>query len=359
MFSTFASIGLSTLIPAIHLRQNTKEYVPVQHLDESATGCYSCPHYLTKTGCDHCEKRQYYTETKVQYINEGHRYGKRKPLKKYALLLYMYLHFLEPDEHGFVSKIDSEETAGALGCSQRTIMNNLDLLCKAGYITYAKLSIPGYYQAFITDYDSIFKTAKQGGRGFLRIGAEFISRICALPDINSIRLAVRSYINNLDYSTRAKMDKEKSIKEIKSQLPEYVTKKKLLDTLQDPVFRSMFQVSTKTRSATIIVLPEFDQAKIAEQVRGACKKEVSGLIDVINKEARATSRASKLPSIRLTDKEMTDIANISLKFPLHSILKAVRHFYQTYIVRNLPYESAGAIVRAFASDDAEYGIISA
>ncbi len=339
MYSAFASIGLSMLIPAMVLRKNTKEY------------SYSHP---ADAGCSFA-----FSEKKtVRYINEKHRYGYRHPLKRNALLIYMYLHFLDPDENGYVRKIDTEEISEILGCSQRTVINNLSLLDKTGYIMANRLDIPGYFQAFICNYKDIFKKAQQGGRGFLRIGLDFMKALTCFEDVNAIRLAIRSYLSNIEFENKPQLDKEKSLRDIKSQLPEYVTRKKLLHVLSGDLFQKMFKVTTKTRSATIIVLPEYNQKTISEKIVGSCRGQVIDLIDRINKENRPRKNGSSGYQIRLSEKEITDISNIALKVPVPSVLEGLRHFYDLYVAQNLHYASAGALVRAFAYDHAEQGFLT-
>lgn len=356
MFSTFAGIGLKMLIPALNLRRNTKEYRPVRKLDESASGCFSCPHYNTDAAaCSSCEKKQYYTETETIYLNERNRYGYRKPLKKNALLLLMHLYFLNPDRNGLIRKIDPEEMAEALCCSVRTIVNNLHLLHDAGYILLARHEIPGYYQAFISEYQSSFDPAEKGGRGFVRLSRDFLKALTQLSDTNMIRLAVRSYIDNLQYEGRHSVQREKSIHEIKHLLPEYVTKKKLFSILSDDFFTKLFHVTTSKRSATIITLPEFDSSTVADLAKEDCRQKTLALLEQINHGARPGKGRRNGSSLHFSSRELTDIANIALRLPVDSILYGIRQFYEKYVIRNIVYQNAPSLIRTFAADHAQLG----
>ena len=337
------------LIPAIGFRKNHKEYVPVKKLDETLTGCFSCPYYGTKGACASCEKRQYYTESAVRYVNEQHRHGYKKPLKKNAILLYMYLHFLPMDGNGFVRKIDAEEAALAIHCDPKTVANNISLLHEAGYIIASKAGIPGCYQAFICEYKNMFRKANEGGRGFLRIGKDLMEKVLLLPDTNTIRLAIRSYIESMDQKKQG----EKSLNEIKSVLPEYVTKKKLHETIGLPIFRSIFHVQENRKSASIMILPQFNQLKLSEKIRSKCRESVEDLLIRINKAQDKTHHSP----IHLSKREIDDISNISLKFPIDAILSGTQYFYENYIVPNRNYSNAGALIRTFASDISEYGFV--
>ena len=349
MITTFASIGLSMLIPAISLRTNYKIYVPEKHLDEDKTGCYTCPYYRSDN-CATCEKKEYYTQSRTVYINEKNRFGYRYPLKQKALLLYMYLHFLSPDENGYISKVDTEETAQKLHCTERTVKNNLRLLMREGYITAGKTCVSGYYQVFLNGYKQIFLKAKEGGRGFLRISSGMMEELTDLPDTNAVRLAIRSYINETELHFRPGANREKSIRDIKAQLPEYVTKKKLFSVFENPVFRKLFSVIQKKRTAIISLREQFNQEKLAEQVKDACRQEVKKLEDQINKETKKRGKYEKKYPMRLTEKDLSDISNIALRLPITAVTDAVRIFYETYVVNNINYDSAGALVRAYATE---------
>ena len=353
MASIFASIGLSGLIPALSLRRNSKEYVPVTRLDESASGCFSCPN--RKSGgeaCASCPSRIYFTETKTVYRNEKARYGRKPPLRKNALALYMHLHFLNPDANGYVSSIDEEEAASALGCSKRTVENNMRLLQKNGYVSFGKTSVPDRLQAFITDYKTAFLKADEGGRGYLRISRELFERLVALPDVNSMRLAVRTYFEESEEERRFGKETEKSLNEIKSRLPKYVTKKRLLEILESDGFAEVFEVLKGSRSASLFVRKRFDQMRIAESLKAECLAEVRKFAAAVNRKA-----GKKTPKLSLTPSETSDVCGTALKIPIPSVLEGLKRFYETYVKQGIPYGSAGALVRMFASAHAEYGFI--
>ena len=54
--------------------------------------------------------------------------------------------------------------------------------------------------------------------------------------------------------------------------------------------------------------------------------------------------------MRLTEKDLSDISNIALKLPITAVTNAVRIFYETYVEKNINYDSAGALVRAYATE---------
>ncbi len=347
MLTRFASIGRSVLISSLILRRNYDEYKTVEHLDEEASGCFACPHFLTGEGCTACDRKKYRTEVVRVRVNEKHRYGNRMPLKKHALNLLLHLHFLNPDSAGLIRRFDADEAAEKLDCARRTVINNLMLLQDRGYISVSRVPIPGRYQVFINGYSDYFLPANRGGRGFVRIPAEFAEMLPKLPDINAIRLALRSYIDSADLENKPTTDKEKSIRSIKQDLPEYVTKKKLGNFLDNRIFRSLFDVSVGKKTAVITARPRFSPSAAVQSIKEECRSSVTDLIQTLTERTKGMVHQ---PVMKLTDQEMTDISNIALRLPIHAVTEAVTHFYETYIQPGLPYRNAGAIIRAYAND---------
>lgn len=345
------------LVPALSLQKNTKEYVPVRKIDESATGCFLCPFYNTGSPkCASCQKKVYFTETAVRYVNETNRYGYKPPLKRNALLTYMYLYYLNPDENGLIKKIDAEEVAEKLHCSTRTVINNLKYLDEAGYIILGSLPEPGLYHAFIEGYQDQYRKAKEGGRGFLRIGSNLMDKLFAIKSTNMVRLIVRSYLNDTAAEAKGTADREKTINEIKHQLPEYVTKKDLLKMIGSPAFKEIFRVTARKRTAAIVTMPEFDQAAASDAVRSECRQAVESFISDTNRAVKGSKKHPGKKKLTLSGKDISDICNIALKIPVDHVLAGLQHFYQTYILQDLEYTSPGALIRTFASSHMYYGV---
>ena len=353
MFADLASIGLKELVPALGLRDNCKEYISRTSSGSLLDACSSCAHKTGSAVCSNCPA----ASGKMVYINEKHRYGEKHPLKKYALLMYMLFHFMQPDELGHVSKIDPSEISGMLGCSIRTVRNNLSLLSKYGYISVSPDNIDGYYQLFIKNYRDMYKPAPSGGRGFIRMQASFLDKLSALPDVNNIRLAVRALIFNSEYRKEDVPDLEKSYRKIKSFLPSYVTFRQLNGMLDNNVFKTLFNVTRRSRSAAIVITDEFNPVSAAEKIRSECRKEIEICIEQINKPLKGKGNKTLGNLLHLTDKELRDVANISLRYPVKAVIEGIKKFYESYIAVNLRYRSAGALIRSYASDYAAYGYI--
>ncbi len=351
MLTTFAGIGQATIISSMTLRKNHVEYETVKRLDEQASGCFSCAHYITGEGCQNCPNRIYQNDVVKKYVNEKNRFGERQPLKKHALLLLIGLHFLNPDSNGYIRRVDLVEMADILGCTVRTVSNNLALLSERNYIFVSDSNIPGCRQVFITEYTEYFKKAQQGGRGFVRLTSSLFEKLTLLPDVNAVRLALRTYIENSEFESKHKSASEKSLQEVKSVLPEYVTKKTLLSTVKDKVFSTLFDVRSSGRSLLMTTKEAFSQQQTSSLVRSECRTEVAALAEEINKENRKNASGRKNNyRLMLTEQDLNDISGIALRYPIPAILQSVRRFYDTYVKENLAVSSIGAVIRTYTDE---------
>ena len=106
---------------------------------------------------------------------------------------------------------------------------------------------------------------------------------------------------------------------------------------------------------------EFQAARgvrvVIEEQRGPIVAEGAHIVEVA--AAAVASRGKKNASpFRLTARELNDVANISLKIPIDSVMYGIRHFYEQYISRNISYQNAPSLIRIFASDHAQFGFAS-
>ena len=81
--SSIAKLGFINLIPAMRLMDNFKTISYTQVLDESGSGCFSCPHFAscklhTSDHCIRCLKKKYKLDETVKYVNEKNLLQKRQ-----------------------------------------------------------------------------------------------------------------------------------------------------------------------------------------------------------------------------------------------------------------------------------------
>ena len=285
------------------------------------------------------------TDFKNVYVNEKNKYGVRYELKKNALMLFLYLHYLNPDTSGLVY-ICIEDAAQELHCTERTIRNNLKLLNKHNYIALSTTQVfPGYYKLFLREYKSYFLPAEQGGRGYCVFPLEHLHSLIELPDINSIRLAIRNLIPETISSETKRI--EKSYVEVQRDLPSYCSKRRIRDLITSKAFTKIFDVQPKKYFVKIKARVEYDISNIAGIYRAECKDKLMELIETLRNEASSRRERNR---ILLLENEVNDICGIALRIPMQYVLQAVRSVNENYILPNLPIKNIGALVRTIATE---------
>ena len=346
MLTQTASIGNAVLISALRLQNNHYIYVDQKHLNTFDTGCFKCPHYQkNSSACASCDHKVYEYSQQKKYINEKNRYSVRKVLKRNALLLFMYLHFLNPDAAGLI-QFDIEDAADLLNCTERSIRNNLRLLEKANYIIVKPSSIYGVYSAFITEYPSYFKKASMGGRGYSVISKDVFYQLLKMKDINSLRLSIRSLLIDIDNTKKPEL--RKSYKDLHYILPDYCTKKDIKNIITSTSFSSLFSASVKKRYVVLNIKDEFNVTKLANILRQQCKEAVQQQLHEI--EVYKDKNHLK-ESLVLSNTDMIDICNIALKFPIRNICNSLMILYTDYIVPHLPIGKIGSLLRTITESN--------
>ena len=344
MYTQTASIGNAVLLSSLYQRPNHIRYVERKILNEFDTGCYTCPHFRSEH-CASCKSRVFDTAYDKVYVNEKNRFGTRKSLKRNALLLFMYFHFMGPDKNGLI-QFDSEEAAEKLHCNERSISNNLKLLAKHNYISYTPGTYPGAFRVFISNYKDYFKKSQAGGRGYTIISSAIFEQLTGMKDINTIRLALRNLLPiDTNYS-----DIQKSYKELKSLLPEYCTKNTIKQITSSMEFKEIFTTSQKKRYVNIVTKEKYNPTSIAEHLKQDCRNAVLEKVTAINEFVEQSNLRFK---IHLNDSELKDISNIALRVPIQFICEAFEHIYSNYVSKNLRITNMGALVRTISEYNAE------
>ena len=338
MLTLTASIGYSVLLNAIRLKSNHIEYRMVDTFDPISTGCDHC--MVDRNLCDACLLKKYRTETKKVYINESARHGRKNSLSRYGIMTLLWLHFNAPDENGLIRRLDIQDLCDAIGCTYRTALNQLHDLSTYGYIGVSKLSIPGYYSIIISDYTSYFKPAVEGGRGYMTISYDMFEKFKEQKDINSLRVTIRGVYTATEQKRLNGFVEEKSIKEIKRELPSYVTNGQIREILKSQSFVSMFDVYNKKKYTISFKLKDAYMQfgmrdKLVKDCRTAieqCAKELSHSTPIKNK-------------FKLSEYDLKCISEIGARFPIKNVVDALRTVFNTYFVNGIRIKDIGALVR--------------
>lgn len=352
-----ASIGLKNLIPALKLMDNYKIIQSKQVVDEAASGCVSCPHLKTckehtSSRCNMCFSKVYKIIDTPVYINEKNRFGEKKTLKRNALLLLLYLHFLHPDHCGLVT-LSIKDAADFIGCDERTIRNNMELLDKNNYICKQKGLYPGTYRAFIQSYNDYFLPANKGGRGFITLSCDTLTALVKEKNLNSIRLSLRVLVSSVDSGIPSLIHKEHTLTQIRQLLPSYCCNKTLKEAFSSSVFHKLFEVSLTAYTVYLDVKHKFHPANVASELKSVCADKVQAFLKELND--KATKLGYKHGKHWFPTKEqLADIHSIALQYDVAHILNAMQCIYHDFILRDRPIDNLGALVRTVTSTNARY-----
>lgn len=356
MMTKTASIGTASLVNALKNQNNYYRFKIIRKVEPLSSGCYSCPNYNINTEvCNNCPSRIFESvqSQEKEYVNEKNKYGNKPSLKIKALELFLYLHFLSPDQKGLVF-LDTDSAATTIGCTKRTIRNNLNLLQKYEYIVCGKGIYPGSFQIFIKDYEKNFLPATQGGRGYIHMTDDFFSHIIKSKNINELRLMLRSYLGSVlekDKGT-VKIKRPKTYQEIKHFLPGYCTNKSIRKILKAPEFTELFDTAAETHTYDIHLKAEYDPTTILPKLKADCMAQVKDIVVSFNEK-------HPRHHLKLSKKDFNDISAISLKYPIFQIKQAVNEMLHSYVLSETPIKKPGALIRTICqANELHYQIFS-
>lgn len=279
----------------------------------------------------------------VKYINERDYYGKRPYLNQNAIYLFLYLHFLSPSSDGAVC-FSVKEVSNVLGLPPKTIRLNLRVLANRQYISFFFES--GLCFASILDYSSMFKPASASGRGFFMMSFDmFLDLVgCARANsINELRIQLRGIISCVPGLNFGKTDNS-SIYDLKKFFPDYVSLKNLKLLLMTDNVAKFFHVSISHGTIFhIITKKQYNPLELKKATVENCDIKVRELIASLQKD-----KNFKLKKFSFSEKDFSDISNISLRLPLCDVLSGVRLLFESYSAASV--DSIGALVRSLSED---------
>lgn len=349
-------VNTAAIVTAIRCQKNHyhTDIVTTDIVDPDASNCYSCPFYEKGVNCSHsCEQKRFIQKQVRTYINERNRFGYKKELPALAIKLFLYLHFLRSDKHGYL-RIEINEASHILSCSRRSVIRNLDTLSRRGYISYAKGPFSGTYQVFLLSASENKKTASQGGRGYFVLSYDMFSILLGCNNINELRLQLRGVISTLEGTTKNQILQETSYADVKRMLPAYATKKLIRNTITSEHFSQMFGVKlSKEYSFFYITMKEeYNPVRIKTNKVSNAKAAIEDVVNRLNSDITKTNKKlkTKTPLLSLTNEDLQDVAKISLQLPISCITQALYRFHEVYIKKGERIRSIGAMVRTLSWD---------
>ncbi len=383
----YAPIGKLVIKNAIGLQRRRKEieYRTVSKLDEKASGCFECSTYsllqvyktqpdsepylsarYTCANCKHCVYKDTVEES-IKYINEGNRYavktGYSETLKTNALKLLLVIHMMHPNRYGHIFDLNITELKELLGCDRKTVISNLEHLKNYDYITYVKTNQRGYINVIIKGYDSYFKPAKQGGRGYMIFSIELVKALLTIRDLTTLRLFLHQLIDADNYANTEHKVFKKSYHELLDCLPGYYKPNHVRKGLSSNIDNPIFQLKV-SEAVTFKLNPNYNAKKVKEQLIQDSRNRISDYVKQLNDNFELINEAKARPEDILPEifyKEIhpseyenyfisrtyiEELAKMSWQFSLHDILDALNYIYVNFVLSHTGIENLPGLVRS-------------
>lgn len=166
-----------------------------------------------------------------KYYYEKSKFKVRKKCSSsMAVVIYCALHLYDLDTesgHGICKNGHIGYLQELTGFRRPAIKYALQLLEELGYIQNLYIQPYGKIISFkIPEYTEMFKTAKEGGKGFINIDQDFIRTLSECKEIDLLRLTLRSYAA-IDNPSLETPEQTRHLGQIRSWFPANVTNKKI------------------------------------------------------------------------------------------------------------------------------------
>lgn len=275
-------------------------------------------------------------DNKIVYINEHNAFGCESTLNRNALLLYMYLHFLDVNSEAHCV-LDLYQAHKYLDLPERTILNNLRILSRKDYICFCPGVLDGTYDIFINYYTTKALPAKAGGKGFIVLSKILLDKIKKLPGINELRFAVRGFMNKIPGKQNMKLSDGCNMSKLKTMFPTYTQVKDIIKVMSNDVINSIFKInrSESSKYFKIRLLETYDAYAEKRKQFAKTEKQIRDYFGILNSEF-----APKAVTINPTDRQFKDMSKISSTCSIDSIKLAIKQIFTNFEfispIHNLP-----------------------
>lgn len=359
----FANIGKAAIIQSLGFQKNYTEVIETTQdtIDYNNAACQTCkyrtvvntfdknskPYADACAACASCPHKALIQKNvyKKIYHNEKNRYGYRPMLKSNAIKLFLMLHFYNPDRNGIIYDINPSELADMIGCNVRTIWNNLHVLQEYTYISYSKTQY-GFINVILNDYENYYLPANKGGRGFLVMSKELMSRLNSIDSLVSLRIFIRELLSldSPDLKGVASVD-YKNIRDIRNTLPAYckpsIIKAKLIST--SDIFRVSFKDDVVRFEIDKTFIPKNQKACVHDEYVDMLNQFVwnfnqnvayinsgENISDTFSSFFNMNTPVASYKLMKLSDIEIDDIASLSLHYSYEIVMNALSVVYKQY-----------------------------
>lgn len=313
VYTAFADINLSELVCAVKVSQSYKV------VNKNANG-----------------------DSVTEYINERSYYGSRPSLGQNSILLFIYLHFLNPSAYGHVFLSVSDASA-FLGITKKSIRSNLRSLMQRGYILYEP-NEKGFYDVSILSYASRNDSVSEGGRGYISIPFsvfEEMSKTNRAENINELRMQIRGFLSCLPGKNKDRYDGI-SIRNLKKNFPSYVRKKDIKRLLMTDTILNFFHVKINSAFCYLRAKEDFNFMNIKQDY-------VAQNLDTVKITVQDALKQYSSSGFSFTETDYHDIAKISLRYDIKDVIQGIWTLFANYVSSDV-HGKVGALIRALTEE---------
>lgn len=332
-------------------------------------------------------------KTVKQYkINrEREKYGTKKRLSTAPLLLWIYLHFLSPeDETGKVFMIRISDIVRDTGFTYKTCKAAIQTLAKENYIELSEF-VQGYFTIQLCNYKNYFLGRKKGGTGYVELTKDHFSHLLEIAHqrkgrknstiyrngiLNTLRLILRTYMlseqSEKEFRKRNRVSKKffKSIEQLKKYLPRYFcnkTTKRIMDAAVNDL--AEFGIYLQEKNGELLFSPRNDISGAAERketmetytdMLSMHLSEIERILD--NYTSKTTSLTDKYSNIlpALIEKynikgpannyvrpafAISTLAQLAVEYSLQAVKKSLSLVFSDYALHGVQIQNPAGLVR--------------
>lgn len=262
-----------------------------------------------------------------------------------AALLLLWLYFHDPADSGSLHAVDIDTAASDLDCHARTIRYSLGVLSRSGYLAFRPLNIPGRVDVILSGYVDMYRTAREGGVGYLTLDSYVFGQICQFHDILSLRATLRLFLAT-EAASRQDGDgaiTEMTYRDIRIAVSSHCTRHRVRELMAQPAFRAIMDARANRYTAELHLHRQYAPAAVKSRLRAdaedAIRNKISGW---------SIGHGRRKKPFKLLPGEMDDLSAIALRYPVRCLLSALDAIYRSYIQQGLEMGSLGALTRTFA-----------
>lgn len=302
----------------------------------------------------------------------------KKKLSTTALLFWIYLHYLSPDQEGLVRDISIKDAAEFLGFSVKGIRKSIQNLSKLKYI-HSSVIYKNTVTIMLPDFKNYFLKSEEGGHGYIELSTENFLTIISITNqrkkrtalksnekrnykdnsiINQIRLKLRAFLicehsqRMFKKGKKAMKSVEKNIDNFLEFMPAYFYKKKLLkiiECISDVIDYSIVDSHIILEAKDEDFNGKNEKKNKIRKNKKDIERKIAKMEDALqyhNKMAKNSNYISEIfPSYKITQNDIDDLAKMSITYGIECILNAIDFIYTQFIMKGRTIKNFGGLVR--------------